>query len=461
MVDTSALLSPAFASLPDANASSSWLDGGADAALVASCCGGQRLVIPVRLSAPGYAPEVATAAFNASVLQTWSNMSGKMAGGVVAGLFQERPGGGGSLEDLMLGGGVPADQANAASAPPELITRVPARAALANATLFIDTTFAGPKWARQRTAASGGGQAEAGGTKAASVDLSGTGVNTAASTCSNPANPDCPNYDPKLDPACQALSPPPPARCNRTVNSAAGAREGATTQQTGIISGAGSAYSGGGTGGYGYGYGGYGYGGCAAHSAHLQPLSGDAPARWHGVATTSVAAAMGDGPVLAAFCERTGRPCACVPRNVIQCQLSNVVFLGWEAHTLWSFRLLVAVTCPPPCAGLSHDALHMHIGATRATGCIGRWSRVKRFKPGAAFNAPVQSLRRYYGSTYYACPCCYSGYQATGCTGSGSGSPPAVSTPSSTGAAPCPRPRAAAAAALPQRHYLLPACSVR
>lgn len=269
VVDTSALLSPAFASLPDANASGSWLDGGADGALVAICCGGQRLVIPVRLSAPGYAPEVAIAAFNASVLQTWSNMTGKTAGGVVAGLFQERPGGGGSLEDLMLGGGVPADQANAASAPPELITRVPTRAALANATLFIDTTFAGPKWARQRTAASGGGQAEAGGTKAASVDLSGTGVNTAASTCSNPANPDCPNYDPKLDPACQALSPPPPARCNRTVNSAAGAREGATTQQTGIISGAGSAYSGGGTGGYGgYGYGGYGYGGCAAHVPH-------------------------------------------------------------------------------------------------------------------------------------------------------------------------------------------------
>lgn len=276
VVDTSALLSPAFASLPEANASGSWLDGGADAALVARCCGGQRLVIPVRLNAPGYAPEVATAAFNASVLQTGSNMSSTTAGGVVAGLFQERPGGGGSLEDLMLGGGVPADQANAASAPPELITRVPARAVLANATLFIDTTFAGPKWARQRAAAGGGGQAEAGGTKAASVDLSGTGVNTAASTCSNPANPDCPNYDPKLDPACQALSPPPPARCNRTVNSAAGAREGATTQQTGIINGAGSAYSGGGAGGYGgYGYGGYGYGGCVAHTSHPCPLSGD------------------------------------------------------------------------------------------------------------------------------------------------------------------------------------------
>ncbi|KAK9840546.1 hypothetical protein WJX81_000534 [Elliptochloris bilobata] len=255
-VDTGVLLSPAFATLPDANASESWLGGGADAALFATCCGGRRLVIPLRVSAPGYAPEVPSAAFNVSVLVVAP--AGARGAGVAAGLFQERPSGGGSYADLVLGS--VADQADEADTQPALVTHVPGRVVLANTTLFIDTAFAGAGWARRRAANPAGDQAEPGGTRAASVALpGGSTVDTAASTagsCSDPANPDCPNYNPQADPACRALSPPPPARCNRTASTAASARESASTTPN-IINGAGSAYSG----AYGSGYNGYyGYG---------------------------------------------------------------------------------------------------------------------------------------------------------------------------------------------------------
>jgi len=155
-VNTSALLSPAFAASPGPNASHTWLGGGATAALYATCCGGRRLVIPLRLSAPGYVPENATAAFAVEVLGAAGGgaAGGVPGGGVVAGLFQEQPDGGTGLEELgSAGGGAPG--------LPALVTRLPARAALADATLFIDTTFAGaggirrrpPRWAPRPTRA--------------------------------------------------------------------------------------------------------------------------------------------------------------------------------------------------------------------------------------------------------------------------------------------------------------------
>jgi hypothetical protein len=270
-VNTSALLSPAFAASPGPNASHTWLGGGATAALYATCCGGRRLVIPLRLSAPGYVPENATAAFAVEVLGAAGGgaAGGVPGGGVVAGLFQEQPDGGTGLEELgSAGGGAPG--------LPALVTRLPARAALADATLFIDTTFAGAGGIRRRAAGAAapaalGAAADAGGTKAASVALpDGSNVSTAASAanCNDPANPDCANYDPKKDPACQALSPPPPARCNRTVNQAANARasDAATTSTstTPSIINSGSAYGGGGYGGAGL----YGAG-CGARPARL------------------------------------------------------------------------------------------------------------------------------------------------------------------------------------------------
>ena len=269
-VDTGVLLSPAFATLPDASASGSWLDGGADAALFATCCGGRRLVIPLRVSAPGYAPEVPSAAFNISVLSAPGG--GRSAGaavtrggggGLVAGLFHERAGAGGSFADLALGGERGA--AETAGAPPELITHVPGRVQLTNVTLFIETAFrTRDAWARRPAANPAADQGEAGGTRSASVALPGGGtVDTAASTnsgCSDPANSACANYNPQDDPACRQLDPPPPARCNRTANTAASTRTTGTDNTTpSIINGAGSAY-----GGYG-GYGGYGnsYFGCS------------------------------------------------------------------------------------------------------------------------------------------------------------------------------------------------------
>ena len=270
-VNTSALLSPAFAASPGPNASHTWLGGGATAALYATCCGGRRLVIPLRLSAPGYVPENATAAFAVEVLgAAGGGAAGSVpGGGVVAGLFQEQPGGGTGLEELGSAGG-------GALGLPALVTRLPARAALADATLFIDTTFAGAGGIRRRAAGAAapaalGAAADAGGTKAASVALpDGSNVSTAASAanCNDPANPDCANYDPKKDPACQALSPPPLARCNRTVNQAANARasDAATTSTstTPSIINSGSAYGGGGYGGAGL----YGAG-CGARPARL------------------------------------------------------------------------------------------------------------------------------------------------------------------------------------------------
>ena len=261
-VDTGMLLSPAFATLPDADASGSWLGGGADAALFATCCGGRRLVIPVRVSAPGYAPEVPSAAFNVTVLLAPSGARGAGAaggkagaGGVVAGLFHERGGAGGSFADSALGGGQ--GGAGAEGAPPELITHVPGRVQLTNTTLFIDTAFARGAWARRPAAGPAADQGEAGGTRSASVALPDGGtVDTAASTssgCSDPSNPNCANYNPLDDPACRQLDPPPPARCNRTVSTAASARAADTTTP-GIISGAGSAYGGGYGGGYYNGY---------------------------------------------------------------------------------------------------------------------------------------------------------------------------------------------------------------
>ena len=131
-VDTGVLLSPAFATLPDARASGSWLDGGADAALYATCCGGRRLVIPLRVSAPGYAPEVPSAAFNISVLSAPGGARGAGAavarGGLVAGLFHERAGAGGSFADLALGGAPGGSKSD--GAPAELITHVPNRVQL-------------------------------------------------------------------------------------------------------------------------------------------------------------------------------------------------------------------------------------------------------------------------------------------------------------------------------------------
>ena len=82
-VNTSALLSPAFAASPGPNASHTWLGGGATAALYATCCGGRRLVIPLRLSAPGYVPENATAAFAVEVLGAAGG--GAAGGGAAAG----------------------------------------------------------------------------------------------------------------------------------------------------------------------------------------------------------------------------------------------------------------------------------------------------------------------------------------------------------------------------------------
>jgi len=271
-VNTSALLSPAFAASPAPNASHTWLGGGATAALYATCCGGRRLVVPLRLSAPGYVPATATAAFQVEVLDAAGGgaAGGRPGGGVVAGLFQEQPGGGTGLEELGAGGG--------ASGLPTLVTRLPRRAALADATLFIDTAFAGAGGIRRRAAGAApaaalGAAADAGGTKAASVALpDGSNVSTAAGTaaCNDPANPDCANYDPKRDPACQALSPPPPARCNRTVNQAANARASdavATASTTPSIINSGSAYGGGGYGGAGL----YGSG-CGARPARLATL---------------------------------------------------------------------------------------------------------------------------------------------------------------------------------------------
>ena len=269
-VDTGVLLSPAFATVPDASASGSWLDGGADAALFATCCGGRRLVIPLRVRAPGYAPEVPSAAFNISVVSApgggrpmGAAVTRGGGGGLVAGLFHERGAPGGSFADLALGGerGV----ADAAGAPAELITHVPGRVQLANVTLFIETAFrARDARARRPAADPAAEQGEAGGTRSASVALPGGGmVDTAASTassCSDPANPACANYNPQDDPACRQLDPPPPARCNRTANTAASTRATGTDSTTpSIINGAGSAY-----GGYG-GYGGYGnsYFGCS------------------------------------------------------------------------------------------------------------------------------------------------------------------------------------------------------
>lgn len=208
-VDTGVLLSPAFATLPDASASGSWLDGGADAALFATCCGGRRLAIPVHVSAPGYAPEVPSAAFNISVLSAPGGGRARGGGGgLVAGLFHERAGAGGSFADLALGGERGA--ADAAGAPPELITHVPGRVPLTNITLFIETAFrARDAWARRPAANPAGDQGEAGGTRSASVALPDGGtVDTAASTnsgCSDPANPACANYNP------QVHQTPPPA----------------------------------------------------------------------------------------------------------------------------------------------------------------------------------------------------------------------------------------------------------